>query len=118
MIREIYYNINKRVFSIRAKKTPVTYTVAARVDLPKFVVREGGRQQVLREKQKNVHAFIKGEMETLDHVPCLAGLRKVSYNPYYAGHFYDCETHTAIHAAQYAVLLLDENKRPQVYIKC
>ena len=45
MIREIYYNINKRVFSIRAKKTPVSYTVAARVDLPKFVVREGGKQR-------------------------------------------------------------------------
>ena len=118
MIREIYYNINKRVFSIRAKKCPVSYAVAARVDLPKFVVREGGRQQVLREKQKNVHAFIKGEMVTLDRVPCLDGLRKVSYNPYKAGHFYDCNTDEPIYSAQYAVLLLDENKRPHVYIKC
>ena len=58
MIREIYYNINKRVFSIRAKKCPVSYTVAARVDLPKFVVREGGRQQVLREN-KRPHVYIK-----------------------------------------------------------
>lgn len=28
-----------------------------------FIVREGGRQRVLREKQKNVHAFVQGDLE-------------------------------------------------------
>ena len=117
MIREIYYNINKRVFSIRAKKTPVSYAHIVKVEMPKFVVRQGGRAQVLREKQKNVHAFIKGEMQELDTLPNVKGLRKVSYDPYKFGYFFDVNTKEPIDAAQFAVLMLDKDNKPHVYIK-
>jgi len=117
MIREIYYNINKRVFSIRAKKTPVSYAHIVKVEMPKFVVRQGGRAQVLREKQKNVHAFIKGEMQELDTLPNVKGLRKISYNPYKFGYFFDVNTNEPIDAAQFAVLMLDKDNKPHVYIK-
>ena len=89
MIREIYYNLNKHVFSIRAKKTPVSYARMVRVDNPKFVVRQGGRNAVLRDKQKNVHAFLKGEMKELNAMPSTDGLRKISYDPYKHGFFFD-----------------------------
>ena len=116
MIREIYYNLNKHVFSIRAKKT-VSYARMVLVDNPKFVVRQGGRNAVLRDRQKNVHAFIKGVMQELASAPNTDGLRKVSYNPYKHGFFYDVHTDEPIYDAKYAVLTLDENNKPHVYIK-
>jgi hypothetical protein len=117
MIREIYYNLNKHVFSIRAKKIPVSYARMVLVDNPKFVVRQGGRNAVLRDRQKNVHAFIKGVMQELTNAPNTDGLRKVSYNPYKHGFFYDVHTDEPIYDAKYAVLTLDENNKPHVYIK-
>ena len=117
MIREIYYNINKRVYSIRAKSMPVSYATLVRVDRPTFVVRAGGRAAVLRDRQQNVHAFVKGEMETLDVKPAIDGLKKVRYDPYQYGYFYDVHTHEPIYEAEYAILILDENNRPHVYVK-
>lgn len=117
MIREIYYNINKKVYSIRAKSTPVSYARLVRVYRPTFVVRTGGRAAVLRDKQKNVHAFVKGEMETLNVKPPIDGLKKIRYDPYQYGYFYDVHTHEPIHEAEYAILILDENNKPHVYVK-
>lgn len=44
-----------------------------------FIVREGGRQRVLREKSKNVHAFAEGVLE--ERAPTKGWVR-VRYNPY------------------------------------
>jgi hypothetical protein len=56
----------------------------------RFVVREAGRQKVLQEGRKNVHAFAKGKI-----AGSAMGIDKngpdlpvrVSYNPYKADHF-------------------------------
>lgn len=54
-----------------------------------FEVRESGRQRVLREKRKNVHAFVKGYLAPMssrhDHVP--GSVLPVTYNPYKSEHF-------------------------------
>jgi hypothetical protein len=56
-----------------------------------FTVREAGRQRVLRERRKNVHAWMEGTVVVLDtentvaSVPC--GVQ-VKYNPYYLPSFY------------------------------
>jgi len=117
MIREVYYNLNRHVYSIRAKKCPVTYAKNVMVTNPKFVVRPAGRAAVLRDRQKNVHAFIKGELWEIETRPMIDGLKRVRYDPYYAGHFYDVLTDEPIHQAETAILFLDENSRPHVYIK-
>lgn len=58
----------------------------------KFIVSEAGRQRVLKEKRKNVHAFVIGELVDDDgafgqdadgkDLPV-----RVTYNPYVAGTF-------------------------------
>ena len=58
----------------------------------KFIVREGGRQRVLREGRKNVHAFVEGDLvdergifgqdEHGKDFPM-----RVTYNPYKAATF-------------------------------
>ena len=57
----------------------------------RFVVREGGRQRVLREGRKNVHAFVVGRIAS-----SVYGIDKngknlpvtVVYNPHNDAHFY------------------------------
>lgn len=49
----------------------------------KFIVRESGRQLVIKEKRKNVHAFIEGEKEDDNQsYPSLNGWVRITYNPY------------------------------------
>ena len=106
---QVYYNLNKKCLSVRDAKTGlvVKHTHAIRLGIPKnsryehvaFTVQEGGRKRVLREKRKNVHAFVSGRTN-LKRVPSLEErktrkpktLRKVSYNPYKGGKFVDVKT--------------------------
>lgn len=62
MMVEVYKNITKNTFSIRSKASQRVVLHGDVVVLSKVypVVREGGRQRVLREKKKNVHAFLSG----------------------------------------------------------
>jgi hypothetical protein len=77
----------------------------------KFKVSEVGRKRVLREKQKNVHAFVEGEESSLKEtigeqtplVNLLLEYRKATYNPYKSGFFIDAETGNRIEYAQFVV---------------
>jgi hypothetical protein len=95
----VYYNLHKHCLSVQGKVNG-TWKVIAHVDEislsdVKFKVSEAGRQRVIREKRKNVHAIVEGFLneKTLDcsHV--------VSYNPYKAGHFYERTTLAPIYTA-------------------
>lgn len=82
-----------------------------------FVVSEASRQRVIREKSKNVHAFVRGELvETfpLNSLPrgadgnALAPGRgatvPVSYDPYKAGHFFRLDTGKGVSSAPLVVM--------------
>jgi hypothetical protein len=61
---EVYRNLHKKCFSVR-HKGKVIYHLKDNEQLSltnvKFVVQPAGRAKVLREKRKNVHAFVRGE---------------------------------------------------------
>lgn len=61
----IYYNFHKKLFSVQEKVNGswkvVEYTKEIFLRNATFKVSEAGRQRVLKEKRKNVHAFILGE---------------------------------------------------------
>ena len=80
---EVYFNLHKRVFSIRSCKTGRVIHHAKDVHIvnPKFVVRKGGRQRVLRERKKNVHAFVRGNLTTFKDNPSRLA-DTIGYNPY------------------------------------
>ena len=84
---QVYYNLHKKVFSIKDKKTQRVIRHAKSILLrdAKFIVREGGRQRVLKEKRKNVHAFVEGYPVnlTISKDNC----QKVWYNPYKTNSF-------------------------------
>lgn len=88
---DVYYNLHRRCWSIVAREGAARGRVVAHVPRAAIadatlVVRDGGRWRVLRERRKNVHAFVRGrllppETETPD------AARPISYNPYEAGYF-------------------------------
>lgn len=89
----VYFNLHKKCFSIKALEGAMKGKVIAHRDVVvlencKFKVSEAGRQRVLREKRKNVHAGVTGvwdEMSKRDEADFVALSilgRQVTYNPY------------------------------------
>jgi len=111
---KIYFNLHKKVWSVMT----YTYGKGWRVDFHSdgrtlflkdviFKVSEAGRQRVLRERQKNVHAFAVGTL--IEKLPSLSSMdmKPVSYNPYKASTFM-CENQP-IMTAKYASF--DQNRQ-------
>lgn len=85
---EIYRNLHTLdKFSIREKGgrvlTRLSDFVAYNVS---FKVREGGREKVLQEKRKNVHAFVVTP-EFYEIRLEVSSLPRISYNPYKSSSF-------------------------------
>src|SRR5262245_48340703 len=87
---DLYRNLNRGGWSIRLHGGRVVGHVAAVVaEGCRFVVRESGRKRVLRDKQRNVHAWVIGRVIALEDVPHLEaeGWVRVTYSPYREGYF-------------------------------
>lgn len=99
----VYFNLHKKVWSLKARGGAKNARVLAHADHVQlknveFKVSEAGRQRVLAEKQKNVHAGLVGELVDLEgdltEAGRAAGLAelagnvepldgdRISYNPY------------------------------------
>lgn len=112
----MYFNLHRLCWSLKALEGPnagrvVAHAASVRLTGCRFRVSEAGRQRVLAEKRKNVHAGIVGtlqawepieahdrplsmraEAQRVPHVaahegPCVP----VTYNPYRAGHFHSAD---------------------------
>lgn len=62
---DVYWNLHRKCFSVRARTGPQAGKVIAHTDTvtitdAQFVVSKAGRLRVLREQRKNVHATIRG----------------------------------------------------------
>ena len=81
---EVYRNLHKHCWSIRDTKTGRVVSHADSVYLKgtNLVVRPGGRAKVLRDKRKNVHAFIKGYIDNNIKPLSATELTQITYNPY------------------------------------
>jgi hypothetical protein len=82
---------------------------------PQFIVSQAGRQRVLAEKRKNVHAFVRGFVEfSLAKVlgehnltNCLdeLGWKRVKYNPYKFSSFVLADSEQPISSAASAIII-------------
>jgi hypothetical protein len=82
---EIYWNIREKEYSVRALSGPNKGRVIKRghnfnLSNCTLVVQKAGREKVLRERCKNVHAFIRGTL-TSNSVDSNK-FSRVRYNPY------------------------------------
>lgn len=82
----VYYNLHRHTFSIKAlegdrKGRVIAYSNFVTLTNASPKVSEAGRQRVLREGRKNVHAGIVGTLVTLGDQGRLDG-QAITYNPY------------------------------------
>jgi hypothetical protein len=70
-----------------------------------FVVHEGGRQRVLAEKRKNVHAYVTGIVkESFEDSVEFGKFGLVTYNPYYCDSFLFKKSKKPITFAKYCLI--------------
>ena len=96
-----YYNLHKHCISVQHKGKVIDHTYYIVLENVKFIVQPAGRRRVLREKRKNVHAFVEGDV-----IEKAAGddWKRVSYSPYADDHFYFSETRERVTTADVAVI--------------
>lgn len=118
----VYFNLHKQMYSVRDKKTRrvIDHKKELWLENCNFKVSEAGRQRVLKEKRKNVHAGIEGTI--IQKPPCVksssviffadrdnmtfTGYKNgfVTYNPYQSPFFFDKDTDEYVHSAKYVYL--------------
>ena len=104
----IYYNFHKKLFSVQEKVNGswkvVEYTKEIFLRNATFKVSEAGRQRVLKEKRKNVHAFILGER--FPFIPKSFVYRdEISYNPYKGPNFMVVSEDKPLDRAKYVTII-------------
>ena len=110
---EVYRNLQKKCWSVRQNGKVICHTDYITLKWSRFVVQPSGRSRVLKEKRKNVHAFVRGFLcspRDSDWTPPFSW-EYVKYNPYKAGSFYfEHAPDHYIHESKYADLDVgDEN---------
>ena len=114
---DVYWNLHKKCWSIRSRERDdygkvVTHLDSCVVAAAKFVVNQKGRERVLRERKKNVHAFVRGNLlmtKMPGTIESYVGWDKVSYNPYKGPNFVAQSTGEELTQSS-LVLLSDEGK--------
>jgi hypothetical protein len=111
----VYYNLHKKCFSVRALNGPNKGRVVAHlleVSLRNcyFKVSQAGRNRVLKEKRKNVHAGVVGFMNEIEENNSFKV--EVAYNPYKYSSFVIKSTEEPISTAESCFL-----SYRKVYIK-
>lgn len=128
---DVYFNLHSKLWSVKCRKSGHVKAHAGVVSFPwpvSFVVSEAGRERVLREQRKNVHAYVRGSGPTLygqedaagwDQFACnmvKAGLAtRVSYNPYKGPTFYNVNTGLPVNVADAVVMVAEKGSPPRVY---
>jgi hypothetical protein len=122
----VYFNLHKRCFSIKALEGAMKGRVIAHRDQAllsdaKFKVSEAGRQRVLKEKRKNVHAGVvgdwidsSGDYATIDAVAINGSA--ITYNPYKYSTFVHLYGEHPIGLARLVALTVTENKTPRINV--
>ena len=110
----VYRNLHKKCLSVRDTKTRRVVAHVKSITLfdCTFKVSDKGRQRVLRDRQKNVHAGVQGTWMK-DTMLLTAGLKRVIYNPYKYETFVDEIGLTPRHTSEVAVVTTEGAFVPQ-----
>lgn len=102
----VYRNLHTGNFSVQCTKTGLVIAHTSHISLEKasFVVRKRGRERVLLEKKKNVHAFVVGVVTYTGARPSSL----VRYNPYASDFFFAESTGKRVDQAE--LVMLTDNK--------
>lgn len=103
---EVYRNLHRGGLSIRQNGKVVAHTEPGEyieLFMAEMIVQKGGRERVIREGKKNVHAWIQGHL-----IPGIGEFyparNPLTYNPYKHGMFVNKKTGQEIPHAKYVLL--------------
>lgn len=107
----IYRNTHRNCWSIRSSSTKkvVAHAKEFLVEDAQFKVSQAGRERVIREKKKNVHAGIQGKLisyvDLRDRCSefCILGSSEVTYNPYLYSTFVGKTTKLPVYTAKQVI---------------
>ncbi|UJD21184.1 hypothetical protein SEA_SORORFAGO_87 [Mycobacterium phage SororFago] len=106
----VYFNLHRKMWSVKALEGPKKGRVVYRSNGPIVLrnvtgkVSEAGRQRVLREGRKNVHAGLVGEWVDGDSVDLDVSARLVTYNPRKFSTFVYADDETPFQGSDMAVM--------------
>lgn len=121
----VYFNLHRKCFSIKALEGKDKGRVVAHRDDVllfdcTFKVSEAGRQRVLRERKKNVHAGVVGlwldDEVNGTHDRVLRYGSAITYNPYKYDSFVHLYGEHPIKTGRLVALTVTENKRSHISV--
>lgn len=77
----VYWHFPKGCYSVQYKGLVIAHVNSICLKDVKFRVSKAGRQRVLREERKNVHAKIHGIIADITELPEYERVNRVRYNP-------------------------------------
>ena len=98
----VYRNLHRGGYSIQQNGVIVAHASRVVLGAVRCVVSEAGRQRVLKERVKNVHAFLDGTL--MRHDPLFLTRGILTYNPYRYATFVDKQTEQPVEGCTYAIL--------------
>ena len=109
---EIYKNLKKGLWSVRQNGRVVFHTDYICLKQCSFVVCKKGRLRVLREKRKNVHAFVRGFLCDPNEPPFVVDYNwnPVNYDPYTADSFMSYGN--PVYSADYVDMMIGSESTP------
>jgi hypothetical protein len=114
----IYWNLHRDCYSVRGCRSGRVFAHAdgVRVTDAVLAVSEAGRQRVLRERSKNVHAGVRGTVEVNPASVDLRGWTRITYNPYKYETFVRASDERPVIGADDVQMVIRDG-RPRVYAK-
>ena len=114
----VYFNLHKKTFSVVAttgdnKGRVLFYSDLVSLTDCKFRVQPTGRERVLKEKRKNVHAFAYGTINNIypwDIPNKIENGRGIRYNPYKYSTFIYSEDETVARKSKEVLMSVSNNK--------
>jgi hypothetical protein len=102
---QVYYNLHKKCLSVRHKGKVIEHAQEVTLTDARFHVQQAGRERVLKQKRKNVHAYVSGELKEtfwFTQAPkyIWTAKQRVTYNPYKYKNFVDKETLKPVASAE------------------
>jgi hypothetical protein len=117
MKTNVYWNIRKKVYSLRQNGRVVNHDTFVALSNPTFNVAKAGQTKVRAEGRKNVHATLSGNLMTdndLGDLPHGDDAEFATYNPYKNDTFVDQYSGEPVLSARFAQLIVVDGKRPLI----
>jgi hypothetical protein len=111
----VYYNLHLHTFSVKHKNKVIAHADFVNLADVEFRVRPGGRDNVLKQQQKNVHAFVIGTLIDYCEYPC-SDIPKpesadlITYDPYKYNSFVYKKDETPIYVANVVHMINAKDK--------